>query len=80
MFIVTLEKANGIVNSLMQEGRLQEIGLVVVDKVHFIGEGKQGAILETLLCKLLLAPINPRIVALSPMIGNIAELKNFLKI
>ena len=80
MFIATLEKANGIVNSLMQEGRLQEIGLVVVDEVHFIGEGKRGAILETLLCKLLLAPINPRIVAMSATIGNITELKNFLKV
>ena len=55
-------------------------GLVVVDEIHMVGEGKRGATLETLLCKLLLAPISPRIVAMSATIGNINELSYFLKV
>ncbi len=55
-------------------------GLVVVDEIHIIGDGRRGAILETLLCKLLLAPISPRIVAMSATIGNISELSYFLKV
>ncbi|KAI9551698.1 hypothetical protein GHT06_022034 [Daphnia sinensis] len=79
IYIATLEKAHGIINSLLELGRLQEIGLVVVDEIHIVGEGKRGATLETLLCKLLLAPIGPRLVAMSATIGNIDELSNFLK-
>ncbi|XP_046445398.1 helicase POLQ-like isoform X1 [Daphnia pulex] len=79
IYIATLEKANGIVNSLLELGRLNEIGLVVVDEIHIVGEGKRGATLETLLCKLLLAPVGPRLVAMSATIGNIDELSNFLK-
>ena len=53
---------------------------MVVDEIHIVGEGKRGATLETLLCKLLLAPISPRIVGMSATIGNIDELKCFLKV
>jgi len=45
-----------------------------------VGEGKRGATLETLLCKLLLASICPRLIAMSATIGNIDELSNFLKV
>lgn len=55
-------------------------GLVVVDEIHIIGEGRRGATLETLLSKLLLAPVNPRVVAMSATIGNIEELSFFLKV
>lgn len=51
-----------------------------MDEIHIVGEGKRGATLETLLCKLLLAPVGPRLVAMSATIGNIDELSNFLKV
>lgn len=102
IYIATLEKSHGIINCLMELGRLSEIGiiqfemffflfelnfniilrtgLVVVDEIHIIGEGKRGATLEILLCKLLLAPVAPRIVAMSATIGNINELSQFLNV
>ena len=53
---------------------------MVVDEVHIVGEGRRGATLETLLCKLLLAPVSPRVVAMSATIGNVDELSVFLKV
>ena len=52
----------------------------MVDEVHIIGEGRRGATLETLLSKLMLAPVSPRVVAMSATIGNIEELSFFLKV
>ena len=52
LFVCTIEKAHALFNSLIREGREGELGLVVVDEVHMLGEGDRGANLESLLVKL----------------------------
>lgn len=42
-----------VCNSLVVEGREGELGLVVVDEVHMLGEQGRGANLECFLTKLL---------------------------
>ena len=36
MYVATIEKANGLVNSLIEHGRLPSLGLIVVDEVQCV--------------------------------------------
>ncbi|XP_076056101.1 mutagen-sensitive 301 [Oratosquilla oratoria] len=79
VYVATIEKAEGILNSLIQTGRLKELGLVVVDEAHMVGEKQRGGVLEATLTKLMYIQNNIQIVAMSATIGNIEELGRFLK-
>ena len=83
MFVCTIEKAHALFNSLVSEGREAELGLVVVDEVHMLGEGDRGANLESLLVKLRYVSQvrghDIQMVAMSATVGNLQELATFLK-
>jgi len=53
--VCTIEKANSIVNHLLEKGELWQIGAVVIDELHMIGEPHRGFLLELLITKILYA-------------------------
>uniref|UniRef100_A0A182NH52 DNA polymerase theta n=1 Tax=Anopheles dirus TaxID=7168 RepID=A0A182NH52_9DIPT len=80
--VCTIEKANSIVNRLLEQGTLTTLGLVVVDEVHLISDPSRGYILELLLTKIrfVAARSNHRIqiVCMSATLPNIELLARWL--
>ena len=83
LYVCTIEKAHALFNSLVVEGREKELGLLVIDEVHMLGEGDRGANLESLLIKVMHVStqktLNIRLVAMSATVGNLPELASFLR-
>ena len=81
LYICTIEKASALVDSLMFEKRLDEIGIVVVDEIHMLyEEGKRGGTLEALITKVKLhKETEIQIVGMSATIPNLTEVSDFLK-
>ncbi|KAJ8914593.1 hypothetical protein NQ315_017298, partial [Exocentrus adspersus] len=78
VYMATIEKGLGIINSLIETNRLHEIGLIVVDELHLIGEAGRGATLEASLTKIMFLKANIQIVGMSATIGNLPEISEFL--
>ncbi|XP_037030980.1 helicase POLQ-like [Bradysia coprophila] len=78
VYIATIEKGLALLDSLIEVGRANEIGLIVVDELHIIGEPGRGATLETLLTKAMFINAGIQIVGMSATIGNLSEIGKFL--
>ncbi|XP_067948031.1 helicase POLQ-like [Watersipora subatra] len=78
LYVATIEKANGLINSLIEVNRLESIGLCVVDELHMLGEAGRGATLEMSLTKLLLANRNTQLIGMSATLNNMDDLARFL--
>ncbi|XP_030372629.1 helicase POLQ-like [Scaptodrosophila lebanonensis] len=78
LFVASIEKGAVLMDSLIEAQRAHEIGLVVVDELHLIGERGRGATLEALLTKVMFLKANIQIVGMSATIGNLNEISAFL--
>ena len=81
-----LEKSNVLIltnekmDSIIRHGAewIDEIGLVITDEVHLIGDEGRGPTLEMILTQLKLLETKPQIVGLSATITNSQELADWL--
>uniref|UniRef100_A0A1I8M9D2 Helicase POLQ-like n=1 Tax=Musca domestica TaxID=7370 RepID=A0A1I8M9D2_MUSDO len=78
IYIASIEKGAVLFDSLIEAERANEIGLVVVDELHLIGERGRGAYLEALLTKVMYLNAKIQIVGMSATIGNLSEISTFL--
>ncbi|KAL7729135.1 hypothetical protein ACLKA6_009605 [Drosophila palustris] len=80
--ICTIEKANSIINKLLEQGKLDEIGTVVVDEVHLISDAGRGYILELLLAKVLYMSrknaLQIQVITMSATLANVQLLQHWL--
>ncbi|KAG5676239.1 hypothetical protein PVAND_006088 [Polypedilum vanderplanki] len=79
IYVCTIEKANILIDSLIELERLDEISLIVVDELHMIGDSYRGYVLELLLTKIIYFDKIPiQIVGMSATIANLQDVANFL--
>lgn len=81
--VCTIEKANSIVNRLLEQSALTTLGLVVVDEAHLISDPGRGYILELLLTKIRFVAARCehriQIVCMSATLPNIDLLARWLE-
>ncbi|XP_065212353.1 helicase POLQ-like [Planococcus citri] len=78
VYVCTTEKAAGLIESLLETNRLDEVGMLVIDEVHLIGDASRGPVLEMMLSKLMYVSKNMHIIAMSATVGNLNEISRFL--
>ena len=76
--VCTIEKADRLVMSLIEAGRAEELGLVLVDEIHFIGADSRGSLLEMMLSKLRQFCPRVHIVGMSATLPNLDDMKKWL--
>ncbi|EGI59836.1 PREDICTED: DNA polymerase theta [Acromyrmex echinatior] len=81
--VATIEKANSLVNRLMEENDLSSLGAVIIDELHLLGDPNRGYLLELLLTKLKYMTIhnndvNIQLIGMSATLPNLTLLAKWL--
>ncbi len=57
---------------------LKDVGLLIIDEIHYISDDKRGPIIESIIAKMRMLNLNPQIIALSATIENAEEIAEWL--
>ncbi|KXX77558.1 DNA polymerase theta [Madurella mycetomatis] len=77
--VCTIEKANSLVNTAIEECSISKLQAVVLDECHMIDDGYRGYLLELMATKLLCLGQPIQIIGMSATLTNIELLKNWLQ-
>lgn len=78
LWVATTEKFEAICRASSLQAALAEVGCLVVDEIHLLGDPVRGPLLEALLARVRGAGSPVRIVGLSATVSNAAEIAEWL--
>ena len=76
--VCTIEKANALVNTAIEECNISDLGVVVLDELHMINDVHRGYLMELIASKLLSLERSVQIVGMSATLTNIEVLAKWL--
>ncbi|WP_218006254.1 DEAD/DEAH box helicase [Nocardia takedensis] len=79
LWVTTTEKFEAISRTSSLREALTDVGCLVVDEIHMLGDTTRGSFLEAILARVLGADRPPRIVGLSATVANADQLAAWLR-
>ncbi|KAJ5688636.1 Helicase C-terminal [Penicillium macrosclerotiorum] len=76
--VCTIEKANSLINSAIEECSIGDLGVVVLDELHMLDDEHRGYLLELMITKLLLLRQDIQIVGMSATLSNTEMLAQWM--
>ncbi|PYH89900.1 DNA-directed DNA polymerase theta [Aspergillus ellipticus CBS 707.79] len=77
--VCTIEKANSLINTTIEECSIGDLGVVVLDELHMLDDEHRGYLLELMVTKLLLLRQNIQIIGMSATLSNTEMLAEWMK-
>ena len=77
--VCTIEKANALVNSAIEDGKIDQLGIVVLDELHMLDDEGRGYIMELMATKVLCVLHGIQIVGMSATLSNPKLLADWLQ-
>ncbi|KAH6691620.1 DEAD/DEAH box helicase, partial [Plectosphaerella plurivora] len=77
--VCTIEKANAMINTAIDDCSIRDLKIVVLDELHMIDDDHRGYLMELLATKVLTMPQPVQIVGMSATLSNIRLLADWLK-
>ncbi|PGH06878.1 DNA polymerase theta subunit [Blastomyces parvus] len=77
--VCTIEKANSLVNTAIEECKINDLGVVVLDELHMLDDEHRGYLIEIMVTKLMLLQQDIQIVGMSATLSNTEILAKWLR-
>jgi helicase len=78
MWVATTEKFEALCRTAALRESLADVGVVVVDEIHMLGDATRGPVLEALLTRIRAGAAETRIVGLSATVSNAEQVAEWL--
>ena len=72
------DQANGLINTAIEEARIDELGVLVVDELHMIDDPHRGYLLEPLISKIRSLEQDVQLIGMSATLSNVEQLAKWL--